>query len=129
MPVKDGGRLNDRIVFVGTLAVVSFAFMQQALKLQRSETDRRLHDLNNEAARLQSAVAANVSSDTWKAFVDTYKDDGNRNNARFKTIESFQNKLLGAIAITVIAVPAITAIVVYLLTRHAVPATTNGGTP
>ena len=121
--MNDGRGVNDRIVFVGVLAAVSFAFMQQALKLQRSETDRRLHDLNNEAARLQAAVAANVSADTWRAFVGTYKEDGDRHDKRFKTIESFQNKLLGAIAVAAILVPTITAVVVYALTRHAVPVT------
>lgn len=113
---------SERIAFVGVLAAVAFAFMQQALKLQRSETDRRLHDLNNEASRLQAAVAANVSADTWQAFVATYKEDGDRTNTRFKTIESFQNKLLGAIAVAAVLMPTITAIVVYLLTRHAIPA-------
>ncbi len=114
-------RTDERVGFLAVMVAVGFGFMQQALKLQRSETDRRLHELNNEAARLQAAVAANVSSDTWAAFVDTYKEDGERTNGAIKSVERFQNKLLGAIALAVVVVPTMTAFVVYLLTRHAVP--------
>lgn len=44
-----------------------------ALELQAKEYERRLHDLNNEAQRLQTAVTQNVSADTWNAFIQTDK--------------------------------------------------------
>jgi len=112
---------TERFVFIGMIGAVTFGFLSQALKLQRGETDRRLDGLNNEAARLKAAVALNVSADTWEGFQTNYRQAVERTLLRFETIEKFQNKMLGAIAIAAVLVPAITAIVVYLLTRHAVP--------
>lgn len=108
----------ERIAFVGLLGVAAFAFTQQALVLQRTETNRRLHDLNNEAGRLQAAVSANVSADTWNAFVDAYGKDLETEDGRFKAVERFQNKLLGAMALAVIIVPILTGVLVWVLTKH-----------
>lgn len=115
-------QINDRLTFVSALGIVSYLFTQKALKLQSIEYDRRLYDLNNSHARLDEAVSKNVSSDTWNSFVDTYKTDGNRHVEAFEQIHRFQNKILGAIGLALIFVPLLTAVVVYILTRHSIPA-------
>jgi hypothetical protein len=119
---------QERLLALGALGVVAFGFMQQALKLQRTESDRRLSELNHHAERLQQAVSANVSSDTWQAFIGTYKEDQDRFAGVLQRFGAFQNKLLGALGLFAIIVPLMTALAVYLLTRHAVPVdiTTNG---
>ncbi len=96
------------------LGLVAFAFQQQALRLQRSETDRRLKELNNEAGRLQVLAATNVSADTWTGFHSSYEITQERYAARFAAIERFQNKILGAIGIVAIIIPALTI----LLSKH-----------
>jgi len=116
-------RRDERVFFLGVLGVVVFFFQQQALKLQAHEYDRRLEHLNNNQGRLDRATANNVSAEFMGTFLDTYKKDGERNEERFKAIERFHNKLLGAIVVAGVGVPMITAIVVYLLTRHAIPST------
>ena len=103
------------------MGLAVFYFTQQAFKLQGRETERRLGDLNHEGARLASAVAANVSADTWKAFIDTYAGTQHEQANRFNAIERFQNKLLGAMGLAVVVVPILTGVIVYVLTRHAVP--------
>ncbi len=108
---------TERVLFLGVLGAFSLAFQQQALKLQRTENDRRLDDLNNEAGRLQDAVAANVSADTWKGFQEAYDKRSEQVDSTLSGIAKFQNKLLGATALAMIFVPLITAIIVYLLTR------------
>lgn len=120
---RDRRRYDERFLFLGLLGLVVVFFQQQALKLQAHEYDRRLHDLNNSHARLDQAVADNVSSELFGTFQDTYKTDADRDQGRFVAIERFHNKLLGAVAVAVVVVPMITAIVVYLLTRHAIPST------
>ncbi len=108
---------TDRFVFLVALGAFALAFQQQALKLQRTENDRRLDDLNNEAGRLQDAVAANVSSDTWSAHLVAYNKRSEDVDSTLGGIAKFQNKLLGATALAMIFVPLITAIIVYLLAR------------
>ncbi len=112
---------RERIGFIAILAAAAFGFSQQALKLQRTETERRLGDLNNEGARLAAAVAANVSSDTWEGFWIAYKDDQQRVAERMSRIQSTQAKMLGGLILASVAVPMVVAVVTYVLTRHAVP--------
>ncbi len=104
----------ERTAFIAIIGIVAFGFQQQALKLQRTETDRRLRDLNNEGARLQVLATTNVSNDTWVGFHTSYEITQERYAARFASIERFQNKILGAIAIVAIIIPALTI----LLSKH-----------
>ena len=115
------GPRDERVFFLAILSAAVFFFQQQALKLQAGEYDRRLHDLNNSHARLDAAVANNVSAESMTLFLERYDRDRKDDVSRFEGIATFQNKLLGAFAIAAVGVPLITAIVVYLLTRHAIP--------
>lgn len=94
-----------------------FRAIDGATTLQAEEYERRLNGLNNEAARLDAAVAKNVSADTWNAFEEQYRRDRQTDDERMKTYESFHNKVLGALGVSMIVVPLITAIIVYTLTH------------
>ena len=75
---------------------------ERALKLQAGEYDRRLHELNNEAARLQAAVARNVSADTWSAFETTYRDDQRRIATRLDNFGSRLDWMYGGLSVVTI---------------------------
>ncbi len=89
----------------------------EARRLQAAEYERRLGGLNNEAARLDQAVAANVSQDTWDGFMITYDNAHATLTQQVKRVEDFQAKLIGAFILASFVVPALTGVIVYVLTK------------
>ncbi len=91
--------------------------MDEARRLQASEYERRLGGLNNEATRLDRAVAANVSKDTWDGFQQIYNNAHASLTQQVKRTEDFQAKLVGAFILASFIVPTVTGLIVYVVTK------------
>jgi len=92
-----------------------FQAQEQAIKLAVSEIERRLEGLNNEYRRADDVAKLTVRR-------DVYDRDMHETIDRFARLETFQSKLLGGLVLAAVLIPLITGIVVYALTRHAIPA-------
>jgi hypothetical protein len=97
-----------------------FQAQERAVELAVEEIERRLEGLNNEYRRADDVAKLTVRR-------DVYDRDLHETNDRFGRLEAFQSKLLGGLVLAAVLVPLVTGIVVFLLTRHAIPSTK--GTP
>ena len=84
-------------------------FSEQAISKAEVSTEKRFESVNEFRAQLADTIATFVPREVF----DT-------EGRRISAVEAFQSKILGALALFGILVPILTALAVYLLTRHGI---------
>lgn len=106
-----------------------FKDRDHALVLAAADLQRRLHAMNDLHRQIDAERGHFVSVEAFQhqhvALEEKVTALDEKVGIRILAIERWQSKIIGALALTSVLLPAVVALVVYMLTRHALPVQTK----